>query len=255
MTLRRAPKSQLTAQLRTLGVEAGDTLMVHASLRAVGPTEGRADGLLDAILAAVGPAGTLVMALDADADEPFDALETEVDVEDMGWLAEVFRNRQGVRVSDHVCARFAAIGAQASVIDDPPLHDYFGVDSPLHRLVAAGLKVLRLGADIDTVTVTHLAEYLADVPSKRRVTRTLVRADIGAQEVRSLDDTHGIRDWTGPGGQDDYFAQILLDYLAADHAQTAPVGHCAAELLRAQHFVDFAVAWMEREFGSLVSKE
>ena len=47
--------------------------------------------------------------------------------------------------------------------------------------------------------------------------------------------------------QGDYFSQILLDFLAQGRARTGPVGACTAELLDGKAFVDFAVAWMERE--------
>jgi aminoglycoside N3'-acetyltransferase len=39
--------------------------MVHASLRAIGPIRGGADGLIDALEAAVGSEGTLLMTLGA----------------------------------------------------------------------------------------------------------------------------------------------------------------------------------------------
>jgi aminoglycoside 3-N-acetyltransferase len=44
-----------------LGVLLGDTLMIHASLRAVGTLLGGSDALLVALEEAVGPDGTLLM--------------------------------------------------------------------------------------------------------------------------------------------------------------------------------------------------
>jgi len=236
-----ATREALVAQLQALGVVRGGPLMLHASLRAVGPVEGRGDGLLTALLAALGPGGTLVMALDA-AEGPFDALTTPVDVKDMGVLAELFRRTPGVQVSDHVCGRHAALGPQAHALLHPvPLHDYLGPGSILERFTELDGQVLRLGADIDTVTLTHYAEYLADVPNKRRVRRKLVRADVGEQVVESLDDSEGIADW--PHG--DYFSQILVDFLATGQARVGRVGQCHAELFGARAFVDHAVTWME----------
>ena len=54
---------------------------------------------------------------------------------------------------------------------DVPWDDYYGAGSPLERFVAAGGRVLRLGADDDTVTLIHYAEYLAPIADKRRVRR------------------------------------------------------------------------------------
>src|SRR5437764_11717166 len=64
-THRMRTVSDLVADLRRLGVRSGDALMVHASLRRIGPVEGGADGVLAALDEVVGPAGTLMMTLGA----------------------------------------------------------------------------------------------------------------------------------------------------------------------------------------------
>lgn len=218
--------------------------MVHASLRKLGPVEGRAAGVIDAIRLALGESGTMLMVLGAVTTEPFDAMTTPVDLNDMGVLAEQFRTYPGVRVNDHAADRFGAIGPLAAeLLNDPPLHDYHGPSSVMHRFTDLGGRVLRLGADIDTVTLCHWAEYLADVPDKRRVRRRYVRADIGEQWIDSLDDCDGIKDWA----HGDYFSQILIDFFTAGLARQGAVGSCAAELFEAGPFVDFAVRWMQVE--------
>lgn len=240
-------RDALVHQLEALGLRAGDVVMTHASMRKVGLVEGGGRSLLEAQLAVVGREGTLLMVLSADEDEPFDAQKTPVDVEDMGILAEVFRTYPGVQVSDHPADRFGAIGKHAEELLKPmPLHDYHGPGSPLERLFHLGGRVLRLGANPDTVTLTHYAEYLADVPNKIRVSRRYVRADTGELWIESLDDTDGIADW--PRG--DYFSQIYLDYRATGSVKTGSVGRCCAELIDAQDFVSYAVRWMNRELGN-----
>ena len=65
------------------------------------------------------------------------------------------------------------------------------------RLVEAGGSVLRLGADTNTVTLIHYAEYLAHVPDKRRVRRhrRVFGSDgPGIRVVECLDDNLGIVD-------------------------------------------------------------
>lgn len=219
----------------------GRDLMVHASMRRLGPVLGGADGLIEAIRFVIGPDGTMLMMIAADDDEPFDRLTTEAD-EDNGVLAEVFREFPGVEVNDHPACRFAALGPGAAALLAPqPLNDYYGPGSPLERLSQRGGAVLRLGSNRDTVTLTHYAEYLAAVPNKRTVRRRYVRADTGPMDIDSLDDDDGIVDWS----EGDYFAQILVDYVAGGHAAVGPVGRCTAELLDAHQFVEFATAWMD----------
>jgi aminoglycoside N3'-acetyltransferase len=232
-------RATLGRQLTDLGVGGRAPLMVHASLRRVGTIEGGADALLDALFESLGPDGTLLMALGADADSPFEALTSPAET-DMGVLAEVFRRRAGTRVNDHAAGRFGAAGPlSAELLEPTPLHDYHGPGSVMSRFAALEGRVLRLGADPDTVTLTHWAEYLADVPDKRRVRVRYVRADIGEQWIEGLDDNDGIV------GDGEYFPRILEDFLAAGHARTGPVGSCTAELFPAPVFVDFAVGWME----------
>jgi aminoglycoside N3'-acetyltransferase len=222
--------------------------MVHASLRAVGPVEDGAAGVVRALDTAVGPNGTVMMTLGAREEaEPFDCHATPADPE-IGVLAEIFRQTPGTVVSDHPEGRFGARGRlAAALMSDVPWHDYYGPGSPLERLVAARGRVLRLGADRDTVTLIHWAEYLADVPDKRQVQRhPRVRGAHGVEvrTVRCLDDSDGIVDYPG----EDYFAQILDAFLDATDSPRGLVGQARSELLDGATLVDFAARWMTDRF-------
>jgi aminoglycoside N3'-acetyltransferase len=256
---------ELVQDLRALGVRPGDRLMVHASLRWIGPVVGRAAGIVAAIDAALGPQGTWLMvygAQDAHAwvnerpeheragllvdAEPFDALSTPV-LPEVGVLAEVMRTTPGTVVNDNPEGRFGARGALAHAwLDEHPWDDYYGPGSALDRLVASGGQVLRMGADPDTVTVLHHAEYLADVPDTRRVRRhRLVATPDGPRivVVECLDDEDGIvPDDRQP--TEDYFAVILREFLASHPHATGRVGGAEAELLDAGALVRFGAAWM-----------
>src|SRR5579862_8994836 len=63
--------ASLTVDLRSLGVGAGDMVMLHVSLSSIGFIAGGAMGLLLAVLDALGPEGTLVMpAFSSDLIDP-----------------------------------------------------------------------------------------------------------------------------------------------------------------------------------------
>ncbi len=238
-------KENIIEQLKNLGLQKYSAVMVHTSMRKVGKIEGGADALIDALLQTLGAQGNLVMVLGADDDEPFDALTSEAE-EDMGVVPELFREREDVHVNDHAAARYAAHGPQAEFLLNPiPLHDYHGPGSVLERLVEMNGAVLRLGADVDTVTLTHLAEYLADVPNKRRVSLRYERADSGEQWIESLDDSDGIAEWK----EGDYFPRILLDYLKSGDANIGRIGSAEAELFPAKNFLSFAKCWIESNLG------
>jgi aminoglycoside N3'-acetyltransferase len=174
---------------------------------------------------------------------PYDPLVSAV-LPEVGYLAEAFRTRPGTIVTDNPSGRFAARGARAEgLLRDAPWDDYYGPGSPLQRLCSAGGRVLRLGANPDTTTVLHHAEYLAEVPGKRRVRRHYRVQGAHGPETRSvecLDDEHGIVDRPG----EDYFAVILRAYLADNRGLRGRVGNADAELIEAQDIVDFGARWM-----------
>lgn len=256
----------IVEDLRAIGVRRADTLMVHASMRSLGPIEGGALGLIEALDRAVGTDGTLLMTLGADdpwswvnehdltVDErlaaladatPFETASTAADP-DVGVLAEVFRTALGSVVNDHPEGRFGARGHRAhAMVDNPPWDDYYGPGSPLERLVQSQGKVLRLGASLDTVTLLHYAEFLCDMPDKRRVTRHRhIAAPDGpvVRTVNCLDDSDGIV--AGANDLEDYFITITRAALAAGLATVGRVGAATAELFDAGQLVDFAADWM-----------
>jgi aminoglycoside N3'-acetyltransferase len=259
---------QLCDDLRRLAVASGDVVMVHASMRAIGEVEGRAQGVVSALDQAVGPDGTVIMNLGARDDwayvsdrpedereallvgsDPFDYLTTPADP-DNGVLAEVFRQTPGTIVNDHPDGRFGARGRLAhQLLANPPWDDYYGPGSPLERFVHMGGMVLRLGADLGTVTLLHYAEYLVPIEVKRRVRRHhLVRGSNGPEvrTVESLDDSDGIIDYPG----EDYFAVLLRAYLDTGRARVGAVGHARSELIEGPDLVEFAVEWMAAHLGA-----
>ena len=176
---------ELAADLNELGVEPGMLVMAHASLRRIGPVQGGAAGVVEAIDRALGPDGTWLMVLGSSNDHdwvnerpeeeraalladavPFDHLRTPV-LPEVGVLAEVFRTSPGTLVDDNPEGRFGARGRLAhDLLDGLDWDDYYGPGSALDRFVAAGGKILRMGANPDTTTVLHHAEYLCEVPDK-----------------------------------------------------------------------------------------
>src|SRR3954468_24814508 len=92
----RFTRANLARQLRELGVLDGGVLLVHMSYRAVRPVDGGPMGVIEALRAAVGEHGTLVMpAWGDDDDVPLDPRNTPVSPT-LGVTAEVFRQLPGV---------------------------------------------------------------------------------------------------------------------------------------------------------------
>ena len=157
-------RAAVTDQLCAIGVEEGGVLLVHTSFRATRPVEAGPRGLIEALRAALGSHGTLVMpSWSGSGDEPFDPPTTPA-ASDLGIVADTFWRLPGVLRSEH-CQAFAAAGPEAAWItaDPLPLPPHIP-ESPAGRVYDLDGQVLLLGVGHDADTMLHLAEILAGVP-------------------------------------------------------------------------------------------
>jgi aminoglycoside 3-N-acetyltransferase len=150
---------ELLSQLSSLGVEPGGVLLVHTALSRVQTSP---HDLIEALRAALGPEGTLVMPSMCDDDDiPFDRASAAC--RGVGLVADTFWRMPGVLRSDNPHA-FAACGPQAARITQPhPVDIPHGLDSPPGRVYELIGQVLLLGVGHDADTTIHVAEQLAGV--------------------------------------------------------------------------------------------
>ncbi|MBD3629320.1 AAC(3) family N-acetyltransferase [Cyclobacterium sp.] len=153
---------QLIQDLRRLGINEGDHLLVHASLNAVGRFTDRARILVAAFMEALGPSGTLLMpALSyktVTAEHPkFDVMATPSCV---GALTEYFRTSEGVSRSIHPTHSVSAKGRLAAFFlgDHYKDHTPCGPFSPFARLPEVQGKVMFLGCGGRPNTSMHALE-------------------------------------------------------------------------------------------------
>ncbi len=230
MTARPFSRGQVVDQLRALGVQPGGVLLVHTSFRAVRPIEGGPLGLIDALRAALGPVGTLVMpSWTGDDEAPFDPTTTAA-AEDLGATADLFWRQRGVVRSDHLQA-FAAIGPRAETIVKTalPLPPHTP-DSPVGRVHDLDGQVLLLGVGHDADTSLHLAELMAKVPYG--IPRhCMIEQDGRRVRIDYRENDHCCRRFA-----------LADDWLRVRGLQAeGPVGHGTARLARARDIVGLAV--------------
>jgi aminoglycoside 3-N-acetyltransferase len=230
-------------ELVALGLATGDAVMIHASMRAVG---GRAEALVEALLAVLGDSGTLMAYVDYEltANAPVFDPEHSPSAFDHGVLAEVIRRWPHAVRSLNPGASVAAIGAQAEwLCREHPLSYGYGLGSPFSKFVELGGKIVLLGSDPDHVTMLHHAEHIARL-SNKRVVRTKIETIHGPVEVEEFDTSNGVVAIMPQR----YFATVTEAFTATGAVQSGWVGGAQAFVLPAGAFVRFAVEKMEREF-------
>ncbi len=154
----------LVGQLRALGLAHGDTVMVHASFKALGVTA--PERILGALLAAVGDNGTLLMPALSYLQEPPDVHDTDLTPSCVGFLPEYFRRRTGTLRSVHPTHSVCGVGAHvcAWLGDHDADHTPCGPHSPFCKLLYAPGKILMLGCGLLPNTAMHAVEEHAPPP-------------------------------------------------------------------------------------------
>jgi len=215
-------------QLCALGVEPGGVLLVHTAFSAVAPVAGGPRGLIEALLAALGKDGTLVMPSMADDDDtPFDRAQSPCRA--LGIVADTFWRMPGVLRSDSPHA-FAASGPQAARITQPhPVDIPHGLVSPPGRVYELDGQVLLLGVGHDADTTIHVAENLAGVRYRQPKYATVLEAG---------------RPRRYEYGETDHCCErfALLDEWLGDKQRRGRVGKAQARLARSRDIVAAALA-------------
>jgi aminoglycoside 3-N-acetyltransferase len=255
-------RDSLAADLRKLGVGAGQHILLHASLCSLGWVDGGATAVVGALRDVLGPVGTLVVPAMTPGNSntsrlhrerardmtwwqrrsyrrrmpPFDAATTPGT--GTGQIAEQVRTSKGAVRSAHPQSSFSAIGALGEhFMQGHALDCHFGERSPLARLYDADAQILLLGVGYASCTAFHLAEYrYTSHPPQRWYACMVLR--------------NGRRKWW-------HYRDVVLDdcdfpaigeaLAATNKVSTGTVGAADAALIPLRTAVDFAAQWLSAQ--------
>ena len=159
----------LQDNLRAMGIAPADTVLLHSSMKKIGPVEGGADTVLDALQDYLTPGLLVLPALNWELvnQRPriYDVLRTPSIV---GILPELFRKRPDVHRSLNPTHSVCAYGAdardfvQGGDADGTPL----GLHSPWRKLLERNAWILMVGCDLTSCTFIHGVEEWCEVPHR-----------------------------------------------------------------------------------------
>lgn len=252
-------EDRLVEELLSIGVQPGMVVLVHSGLSRLGWVCGGAVAVIRALQRAVHSYGTIIMpAHSGEFSDPalwehppvpkdwwpairenMPAFDPEISpTREVGTVAELFRTFPGILRSNHPHVSFAGWGERAvELLTAHTLEDSLGEGSPLARIYDADGSVLFLGADFDSNTSFHLAEYRASYASKERVT-------LGAPIL--IDGHRRWKNFSDVNYNSDDFTRIGKAFLKSHKQQVrvGKIGMATCHLFPQRAAVDFAVKWM-----------
>jgi aminoglycoside 3-N-acetyltransferase len=257
--------NELATDFRKLGIRAGDAVMLHASVRAVGEVAGGPDQIhlaLKSVLTSEGTfmmyascpryydelrRGNLTMEQEREIREKlpvFDPL-TARSARDNGTLVEFLRTYPDSRVNRHV-ARFVFWGNQTEHLTSRQPWNYaLGSDSPLERFLLLDGKIVLLGSDHDAVTFLHYVEHIAEIPGKRIARYQVPVMENGCRVWRAMEEFDTSGDGVHANWPDRFFAKIVDGLLTETRNNGARVGGAMTYVLSARELLDFALPVMK----------
>jgi aminoglycoside 3-N-acetyltransferase len=258
-------REELANDFRKMGISPGNTLMLHASVRAVGEVAGGPDQIHLALKDVLTTEGTLLMYANCPRyyDEvgrgnltakqereileklpAFDPL-TARSARDNGILVEFLRTYPDSRVNRHV-ARFVVWGKHADyLISRQPWNYALGPDSPLERFLQLDGKIVLLGSDHDAVTFLHYVEHVADIPGKRIARYQVPVMEDGCRVWRPMEEFDTSGDGVHANWPDRFFAKLVDSLLTKTRNNGARVGNAMTYLLSSRELHDFSLPIMK----------
>jgi len=238
-------RTELTAAFRTIGLQPGDTVLVHSALRRLGPVTSGADTVIDALLDAVGPTGTVAMPTHTwkmvNRDQP--VFHQRFTPSCVGALTNVFRLRPAAIRSLHPTHSIAAIGARAAELTAGHELDRTPCPAagPYGRLREWGGKVLIIGADLACCTFFHGCEEWAGMPGAFAAEPILLHSIVADGAVHAVPlHVHITKTW-------DQYPRLEPHLLAAGAMRIASLGDCPLRLLDARLTADWLIARLKAD--------
>jgi len=235
-------RDEVVRLLGGLGLR-GNAVVVHAALSSFGHLEGGPRALAEALVAAVGDTGTVLMPAFTYAEtlgttaagaRPI-AFRDDLPVSrEIGATAEAFRRLPGVLRGNHPTHSFAAWGRQArEILSTQRDNNLFG---PLKKLNVYQGQVLMLGTTLATCTAVHLAEERLRMPYLVRCTAARINA-AGYEERVVLENV--------PGCSVAFLR--LEERLDPAKVRSLPLVHGAARKVPVRHLVTLATRALEAD--------
>lgn len=236
---------QLLEGFHDLGVEKGDTLLVHSSYKSFGEVDGGPQTVIRALEAALGPDGTLIMPtfnFDFNKGQPWDVRSTP---SKMGVLTELVRQDPRAKRVFHPFYSFAILGKHAETLGSLRYKSSYERNSVFGKLRDLDGKIMVIGLSYNnSMTFFHhieqmegvdyrfLKQFTGEVTDENGNTYT----DTFEMLVRDID--KGVMTMVDPMGE-------LMEKVGV--IKSAKIGEADVKLMKANEVYEFTAREMKRD--------
>ncbi len=238
---------KLVEEFRALGVEEGDTLLVHSSYKSLGPVDGGPQTVIRALEAALGTdgEGTLIMPtfnFGFNKGEPWDVRTTP---SKMGVLTELVRTDPRAKRVFHPFYSFAVLGKHAEMLGSLRYKSAYERNSVFGKLRDLDGKIMVIGLSytnsmtffhhieqMEGVDYRYLKQFTGQVTDENGVTYT----DTFEMLVRDID--KGVVTEVNPMGE-------LME--KAGIVKIRKIGEADVKLMKANEVYAFTAREMKRD--------
>jgi len=236
---------QLVEGFRELGMQEGDTLLVHSSYKSFGEVAGGPQTVIRALEAALGPEGTLIMPtfnFDFNKGQPWDVRTTP---SKMGVLTELVRQDPRAKRVFHPLYSFAIVGKHAEMLGSLRYKSAYERDSVFGKLRDLDGKIMVIGLSYNnSMTFFHHIEQMEGVNYRflKRFTGEVTDengdtyTDTFEMLVRDID--KGVMTMVDPMGE-------LME--KAGVIKSARIGEADVKLMKANEVYEFTAREMKRD--------
>lgn len=248
---------KMKSDFQRIGIEHGDTILIRASLGAVGRIAGGADAFIDALLESVGDEGTIVSL--AFTSGTFLKIPKKYEAFDIskksyaGALPNTMLKRKGACRSRHPMCSYVAIGAHADNLTKDH-NERSPAYEPVRKIIELGGKCILVGCVKNSpgFTTTHLAEadlgYLNTLPVFPWLRSIYYKADDGSLKLFRRKD---------PGLCSNSFYKFYALYVREGILSTGFIGNAYSILAPANkcYEIDLEALRKNRKFNICDSKD
>lgn len=192
--MKTATADDLINLWQTLGIVPGMTVLCHTFLPSVGRIQGGPDALVDTLLDAVGPGGTLIAPTFTYSYFKGEIFDVDATPSSVGVLGDVLRRRPGAVRSLDPNFSNVAVGAAAENLMRRDTKHSFGPDSFYDKFLNADGRVLLLGVDFTALPLFMHLERTFQLPY--RYDKTFFGTTRSGGQTYEDSSVHYVRDAT-----------------------------------------------------------